>query len=114
HDRHATAAAPPIRIRADRARPGSGAGRPHRRRLRRPDPLIMQGDPDVRRTPASMGWAFEPIALPVKGNTTTGWWLPVDQPRCTVLFSHGNDGNIGTRTGEAARFRELDCNVLLF
>ncbi|WP_223257380.1 alpha/beta hydrolase [Phormidesmis priestleyi] len=41
-----------------------------------------------------------------------GWWIPHDHPISTMLYLHGNGGNISVEV-KARRFRELGFSVLL-
>ncbi|MCP4047209.1 MAG: alpha/beta hydrolase, partial [Gammaproteobacteria bacterium] len=42
-----------------------------------------------------------------------GWYVPTEQARATVLFLHGNAGNISHRLDSIAIFRELGLDVLI-
>lgn len=51
----------------------------------------------ITRTPASIGLAYEPIkfaATETGATQLTGWWLPAENARFTVLCLHGADGNL--------------------
>jgi hypothetical protein len=46
-------------------------------------------------TPAASGVAFEALDIPTAdGETLRAWWLPHDQPRATIVYFHGNGGNL--------------------
>jgi fermentation-respiration switch protein FrsA (DUF1100 family) len=52
-------------------------------------------------TPAWLGWADKPVPEmqdvdlhSSTGNRLHAWFLPCDKPRATVLFLHGNAGNV--------------------
>ena len=52
----------------------------------------------VRRTPASVGLAYEPVRFGPDATGTalrTGWWVPAESARWIVLYLHGADGNLG-------------------
>lgn len=66
------------------------------------------------RTPAQLGYAYENLRLSVMGETTAGWFLPIDNARGTVLFSHGNGGNIAGWLDAVTIYRDLRLNVLLY
>lgn len=69
----------------------------------------------VDATPASIGLAFEPVGLVTEdGETLAGWFVPAPSPRGTVLYFHGNGGNIGHRVEIVRDFHELGLNVLIF
>jgi alpha-beta hydrolase superfamily lysophospholipase len=76
--------------------------------------FIFRTDRVIHATPAAHGWAFENVQLQVDGETTHGWFVPVDAPRGTVLYCHGNDGNISQRLGEIAMFREQGFSVFIY
>lgn len=66
------------------------------------------------RSPDVLGWAYESLALDVDGETTHGWFLPVDQAKGTILFSHGNGGNMDLWLDAMAVYRRMGFNVLLY
>ncbi|MCP4643348.1 MAG: alpha/beta hydrolase, partial [bacterium] len=66
------------------------------------------------RTPSFYGWSYEDVVVPVGDETTHGWYIPVEDARGTVLFSHGNAGTIADRLESCAFFRELGFNVLVY
>ena len=69
----------------------------------------------VDTTPASVGLAFETVRLATEdGETLAGWFIPAPSPRGTVLYFHGNGGNIGHRVEIVRDFHELGLNVLIF
>ena len=52
----------------------------------------------ITTTPASAGLSYEPIhfaATETGTNQLTGWRIPADGARFTVLYLHGSDGNLG-------------------
>jgi fermentation-respiration switch protein FrsA (DUF1100 family) len=77
-------------------------------------PLIYQSERAVTRTPETFGWKFEDVALQVNGETTTAWYIPIDNSRGTILFCHGNGGNIGLHLDATRLFREMQYSVLIF
>jgi pimeloyl-ACP methyl ester carboxylesterase len=59
--------------------------------------LLYHPKAAITRTPASVGLAFEPVkfAATETGVTQlTGWWVPIENARFTVLYLHGADGNL--------------------
>ncbi|MDX2168090.1 MAG: alpha/beta hydrolase [Deltaproteobacteria bacterium] len=65
-------------------------------------------------TPAAIGLAFEDVVLTsADGVRLHAWWVPAAQPRMTLLFLHGNGGNISHRLLKLAALSELDASVLL-
>lgn len=72
----------------------------------------------VDATPAAIGLAFEAVALrTADGESLTGWFVPSSNgmagARATLLFLHGNAGNIGHRLDPIAEFHRLGLNVLI-
>lgn len=69
----------------------------------------------VTATPAAIGLKFEPLSLRTEdGETLDGWYIPADNPRGTLLFFHGNAGNISHRLDSIGIFHLLGLNVLIF
>lgn len=70
---------------------------------------------EVEFTPKDAGLDYEVISLTTgEGLKLHGWFIPSEAPRFTVLFCHGNGGNIGHRIEKIKMFNELDLNVLIF
>lgn len=66
-------------------------------------------------TPASVGLAFDEVWLETgDGERLHGWWLPHERARATVVFSHGNAGNISHRLDSLRIFHELGLNTLIY
>ncbi|MBX7256000.1 MAG: alpha/beta hydrolase [Candidatus Hydrogenedentes bacterium] len=80
------------------------------------DSLIFPAFGKVWRTPADPDyqWAYEEVALQVDGHTTRGWFIPEDNARATLLFSHGNGGTISDRLDFVVMFKAMGLNVLLY
>ena len=82
--------------------------------------MIFAPTRELSATPASMALPFEDVSIAVEpGVTVHGWYLPANgstvdaENSKTVLFFHGNAGNISHRL-ETARFLvELGASVLL-
>lgn len=69
----------------------------------------------VDATPASVDLAFETVVLATEdGETLAGWFIPAPSPSGTVLYLHGNGGNIGHRVEIIRDFHDLGLNVLIF
>lgn len=70
---------------------------------------------ELEATPADAGWGYEDVHLTADDRIRIhGWWVPVERNRGTVLFCHGNAGNISHRLESIAVFRRLGMNVLIF
>ncbi len=68
----------------------------------------MAGDPGV------IGLDFEEVWLQSGGKRIHGWFIPAAAPRATLLFCHGNAGNISHRLDSIKRFHDLQLSVLIF
>ena len=65
--------------------------------------------------PDSIGLAYEPVEIITEdGTKLDAWYLPVREPRGTVLFFHGNAGNISHRLDSLKVFNELNLATLIF
>lgn len=65
-------------------------------------------------TPASRGLAYEDVWLETAdGVKISGWFIPATQPRATLLFFHGNAGNISHRLDSIETFHRLGLNTLI-
>lgn len=70
---------------------------------------------DIIATPDQIGLSFETQAFTTDdGITLHGWFLPVEKPRATLLFFHGNAGNISHRLDSLEIFHRLGLAVLIF
>ncbi|MEF9426508.1 MAG: alpha/beta hydrolase, partial [Candidatus Mariimomonas ferrooxydans] len=69
----------------------------------------------VEATPKDIGLNYEEISLYTHdGVQLSAWFIPSENPRATVLFCHGNGGNISHRLEKIKIFNALDLNVLIF
>jgi fermentation-respiration switch protein FrsA (DUF1100 family) len=65
-------------------------------------------------TPAAIGLDYEDVSLDAgDGASVHGWFLPVAEEARTVLFLHGNAGNISHRLDTLRVFHSLGLNVLI-
>ena len=70
---------------------------------------------EVTVTPQAAGLAFESVRLRTEdGEELDAWWVPVAAPRGTVLFFHGNAGNISHRLEYLLMFHRLGYATLIF
>src|SRR6187399_1404127 len=68
----------------------------------------------VRTTPAEFGAPFERVVLPLDDDRLAGWWIPAKEPGTrTLLYVHGNAGNIGPNAEHAVRLQNAGLNVLV-
>lgn len=69
----------------------------------------------LEATPDQAGMEYEDLHLTASdGVRLHGWWVPAEADRGTVLFCHGNAGNISHRLDSVAVFHRLGLNVLIF
>jgi fermentation-respiration switch protein FrsA (DUF1100 family) len=68
---------------------------------------------ELTATPANIGLEYEDVALMTEdGVTLHGWFIPGTGSR-TVLFFHGNAGNISHRLDSIRQFHRLDLSVFI-
>lgn len=73
-------------------------------------------DRELATTPQQAGLPYEDVKLvTADGVTLHGWLVPAgDPPRGTVLFFHGNAGNISHRLDSLRMFHRLGYRTLIF
>jgi len=76
--------------------------------------IIFPATRDIYRDPSAYRWAFEELMLPVDGETTHGWFVPLENARGVALFSHGNAGNIADRLESIGLLRSFGFSVLAY
>ena len=70
---------------------------------------------EIIAEPSQIGLAYEPVKILTSDQQTLiGWFLPVVEARATVLFFHGNAGNISHRLDYLSMFNRLGYNTLIF
>jgi uncharacterized protein len=70
---------------------------------------------NIARTPEKIGLKFENVSLIAADHVKIdAWWVPHENARATLLFSHGNGGNISDRLDKLKIFHDLGLNVLLY
>jgi fermentation-respiration switch protein FrsA (DUF1100 family) len=79
------------------------------------DQLLFQPSSRLLATPDDAGMSYETVHLDTEdGETLHGWWIPApDVSRGTLLFFHGNAGNISGRLESVQQFHRLGLNVLI-
>jgi len=66
-------------------------------------------------TPGELGLDFESVALTTAdGLKLAGWHIPAENPRLTVLFCHGNGGNMMHRLDSINIFYNLGLSCFIF
>lgn len=69
----------------------------------------------VTTSPADIGLNFEAVWLnTTDGEKLAGWFIPAPAARGTLLYLHGNGGNIGSRLDQIAMFHhQMGLNVFI-
>jgi len=90
--------------------------------------MLYHPSREIEQTPDQLGFKYENINLTTSdGVNINGWFLPAEVPtkagvdanvlppptRLTVLFFHGNAGNISHRLGKIAIFRDLGVDTFI-
>ncbi len=83
--------------------------------------LLYHPKSTVIRTPASIGLQYDPVgfaATEIGQLRLQGWWIPAAPgarfSHYTVLYLHGQDGNLGDTVDALARLHSLGVNVFAF
>lgn len=75
--------------------------------------LMYLPSPTLEATPSTFGVEYEDLWIPVNGGNLHAWWLPADRDtEVTVLYLHGNAGNISSNLDKAIALRSLGVNVI--
>jgi fermentation-respiration switch protein FrsA (DUF1100 family) len=69
---------------------------------------------ELAADPSAIDLPFDEVTIKTQdAETLHGWWLPADGADLSVLFLHGNAGNISHRLDSLALFHRLGVNVLI-
>ncbi|MCM8813400.1 MAG: alpha/beta hydrolase [Candidatus Omnitrophica bacterium] len=70
---------------------------------------------EIPETPQNVGIAFEDVHFKTAdGQTLNGWFVPAPGARLTVVYCHGNAGNITHRLHKVKFFHEMGLNFFIF
>jgi len=70
---------------------------------------------EVSHTPAELGLDFESVVFrSCDGLKLAGWYIPAENSKLTVLFCHGNGGNMMHRLDSINLFYNLGLNCFIF
>ncbi|MEW6097039.1 MAG: alpha/beta hydrolase [bacterium] len=70
---------------------------------------------DMDVNPGMIGLAYEDIYFETEDRIKlNAWYIPAKNPIATLLFCHGNAGNISHRLESIRVFNELNLNVFIF
>ena len=76
---------------------------------------IYFSDREIAMTPDAIGLPYESINLEAAdGVKLSGWFVPAQHSRGTLLFCHGNAGNISHRLESIQVFHGLGLNTFIF
>lgn len=71
--------------------------------------------PEISATPADFQLRYQDVQfIAADGTALAGWWIPANRPRGTVVYCHGNAGNIGRSARYAPEFHRRGFNLLLW
>lgn len=70
---------------------------------------------EITATPADAGLRYEDVALTADdGVRLHAWYVPAENARATLLFCHGNGGNLSWRVESLRIFHDLGLSSLVF
>ena len=76
--------------------------------------VIFKPTAEFIATPASRNLSFEDVTLTTSDDIKLhGWYVPAQNPRGTLLFFHGNAGNISWRVDSIEVFHDLGLSVFI-
>jgi len=69
----------------------------------------------IERSPSNIGLSFDDVYFYTQDKVKlNGWYIPKENSKFTVIFCHGNAGNISHRLEKIKFFHELGCSVFIF
>ena len=79
-------------------------------------PLVLyQPSYEIHRTPNNISLDFKNVTLASgQADNISAWYVPARNERGTVLFCHGNAGNMADRLYSIQQFHKLGLSVLIF
>lgn len=75
---------------------------------------LYQRSSVIYRTPEHNSWDYEDVFVSVGKEKTHGWYIPCENSKGTILFSHGNAGNVADRLESVGIFRNIGMSVLVY
>ncbi len=81
--------------------------------------LIFRPDRQLHAAPADFNFPVIDVAIPVAASGKApqflhGWWIPADHTAAkTLLYLHGNDGNVSTNMGGVEPLRRLGYAIFI-
>ncbi|GBD96047.1 MAG TPA: alpha/beta hydrolase [Nitrospirae bacterium] len=69
----------------------------------------------IESVPRDTGLDYEEVFVTTKdGIEISAWFIPSESSRATILFSHGNGGNISHRLEKMKILNDLDLDIFIF
>jgi fermentation-respiration switch protein FrsA (DUF1100 family) len=69
---------------------------------------------ELTASPADIGLEYEPVSIETDDQVSLhGWFVPASEEKGTLLFFHGNAGNISHRLDSLRIFHDLGLSVLI-
>lgn len=69
----------------------------------------------IEGTPEDIGLRYQNLDLITKdGVSINAWFIPSGSPRATIIFSHGNGGNISHRLAKLQMLNRLGLDVIIY
>ena len=70
---------------------------------------------DIVATPSDLGLKFDDVYFKTQdGTNLNGWYIPAGKAEYTVLFCHGNGGNISHRLDTISLYNKIPLNIFIF
>ena len=70
---------------------------------------------EIATTPAQFQLRYQDVQFVASdGTPLNGWWVPANRPRGTIVYCHGNSGNIGDIAYLGPQFFKRRFNVLFW
>jgi len=77
--------------------------------------FLYSPEPEISSTPAELGLNYEDVVFKsADGLDLTGWYIPAKNSNLTLLFCHGNGGNMAHRLDSINIFHDLGLNCFIF
>ena len=77
--------------------------------------FLYSPERDVSDTPDELGLDFEDVVFKsADGLDLSGWYIPAKNSKHTILFCHGNGGNMAHRLDSINIFHNLGLNCFIF
>jgi len=76
--------------------------------------MVFYPTQKIEATPEDWGMAYKTIPIKINDNVNiTSWYIPHPEAKKTILFFHGNGGNISHRGDSLYIFHKLKLNTLI-